>query len=151
MGQAAIPLTLASTGLGVLGSLSQAGATASGYAYMEAKAQRQQKAALTAADQTDAFLREELNTTLGNISAIRAAAGTDPTSPTEAAIMANETRVSDRARRIKVGNLTSQAAQYGADADYFGYAGSMALDTGYLNAFSTGLKGLAGLGKTKDI
>lgn len=63
------------------------------------------------ADQTDVQLREQLTTTLGNISTIRAAGNIDPLSPTTAAINTEETRVADRERNIRVGNLRMQARE----------------------------------------
>ena len=46
--------------------------------------------------------------TIGNIRAIRASAGIGPDSPTTDAIIADETRVSDRERRIRVANILGQ-------------------------------------------
>jgi len=144
-----VATTLASTGLQVAGSIQQARAAAAGYQYKEAQAQRQAFAARTAADQTDAALRDELNLTLGNIEAIRAAAGVGRDSPTGIAVAEREAEVSDRQRRIRVGNLLSQADQFDADARYFNSAAGSALSTGYLGAFGTGLKSLSGLGRLR--
>lgn len=96
--------TAASTGAGILGARSEAQATAfrSGEA---AVAARQGK---IAANETDAALRRELDTVIGNIRSIRASAGIDPNSPTTRAILAEETKVSDRERRIRVGNIMAQ-------------------------------------------
>lgn len=144
---AALPAALAigATGLQVMGGLSAAQGQAAGYRYAQDRAERLELNAKTAANETDTQLREELGRTLGQIQAIRAAANTDGSSPTAIAIEDEETRQSDRQRRIKVGNLNAQASQYGADAEYYGYAGGQALQTGYLNAFATGIKGLAGV------
>lgn len=140
-------LSLGATGLQIMGGLSDAEGKAAGYRQQQDKAQRLSRSAKTAADETDAQLREELLVTLGNMNAIRSAAGQDSSSPTTLALEAEEIKQSDRQRRIKTGNLQAQAAQYDRDALYFGYAGSSALGTGYLNAFSTGIKSLAGLSK----
>lgn len=69
-------------------------------------------AARAAADQTDTQLREELRGTLGNIDAIRAAANTDPFSPTAMAVKDEERRVSTRERRIRGANARAQASAY---------------------------------------
>lgn len=139
--------SLVGTGLQVMGGIEQARGQAAGYQYREAQAQRQAFNARTAADQTDAFLRDELAVTLGNIAAIRAAAGVGADSPTGQAIIAKEQDISDRQRRIKVGNIQSQADQSEADARYFNFAASNALSTGYLGAFGKGLKTLSGIGR----
>lgn len=140
-------LSLGSAGLQIMGGLTEAQGKAAGYRHDQDRAQRLAMAARTAAYETDANLREEMLRTLGQISAIRSAAGHDPSSPTGMAIEAEETRQSDRQRRIKVSNLESQATQYDRDASFFGYAASHALDVGRLKAFSTGLTSLAGLAK----
>lgn len=145
-GPLAVGLALGGTGLQTAGEVSKGRGQAAGYQFQEAQAQRKAAATRTAADQTDAAYREELTTTLGNIGAIRAAAGVDPSSPTTAAIMEHETMISDRNRTIKVGNLTSQAESYDDSAEYYRYAAESALDTGYLSAFGTVIKGLGGAG-----
>ncbi len=144
-----VATTLASAGLQVAGGISKARGEAAGYQYKEAQAQRQAFAARTAADQTDAGLRDELSVTLGNIAAIRAAAGVGADSPTGMAIEDRNATISDRQRRIRVGNYMTQADQSDADARYFNYAAGSALETGYLNAFGTGLKSLSGLSRSK--
>ena len=140
-------LTLGQVGFGAAGAIAKGAGDAAGYRHAEDKAQRMALAARTAADETDAQLREELTTTLGNIEAIRAAANIDPTSPTGLAIMDEEQRVSDRQRRIKVGSLKAQATQYDRDAAFYGSMAGPALGLGFLNAFSGGIKTLAGLGR----
>lgn len=120
---------------------------AAGYRYRQDQAERLALNAKTQANQTDTQYREELNTTLANIDAIRSAAGQSLNSPTALAIEDNETAVSNRQRRIKVDNLNSQATQYGRDAQYFEYAGGAAMDMAYLNAASAGIKTLSGLSR----
>lgn len=61
-----------------------------------------------AAAQTDTQLREELAGVLASIRAIRASAGISPDSPTTQAILEEESRVSGRERRIRVGNIMAQ-------------------------------------------
>ncbi|MEM7428774.1 MAG: hypothetical protein AAF441_22005 [Pseudomonadota bacterium] len=57
----------------------------------------------------------ELNKTLSNIRAIRASVGTSE-SPTELAILRNNTRISDRNRRIKQSGLELEADRQGTNA-----------------------------------
>lgn len=99
------------------------------------------------AAETGAQLTEQLNTTLGNIDAIRAAAGIDPTSPTTAAIQDKQSFVSDRQRSTTVNNILQQARQNEADATYMRSAGSFALKQGWLSAGIDVAKGLASMGK----
>lgn len=94
------------------------------------------------ADQTDVHDREQLNTTLANLDAVRAAANIDPSSPTTAALKAEETRVSDRERMTKVANLRAQAEEDDLTARYRHKVGKQALIGGYLGAASSIGKGL---------
>jgi hypothetical protein len=143
----AAALSAAPLALSAFGSITEAQGKAAGYRQAEDKAQRQAMAARTAADQTDTALREELATTLGNIASIRAAANIDPTSPTGLAIAEEERRQSERQRLIRTGNLRAQATQSDRDASFNRYAASNAMTSGYINAFSQGIKGLSGLGR----
>ncbi len=117
--EAVVATQLASTGLQVAGGMSRAKGEAAGYQFKEAQAQRTARAARTSADQTDAFLRDELNTTLATIDAIRAVSGVGMDSPTGAAIASRESEVSDRQRRIKVGNQIMQAQEPESGAAYY--------------------------------
>lgn len=94
------------------------------------------------ADQTDAFEREQLNTTIANIESIRAAANIDPTSPTSAAIISNEKRIGDRQREIKVASLRAQASEDDASALFRRRLGEDALLGSYLGAGATVAGGL---------
>lgn len=141
---AAAPLAILGTGMAAGGEFLKARGQAEGYRHQEEKAQRAAMAARTAADETDTVLREELNTTLGNIAAIRAASGVTLDSPTGIAITDEESRVSDRQRRISVGNLTRQATQYESDARYYRSAAGSALLAGAVGAAGTAFRGLSG-------
>lgn len=138
-----VAMALGSTGLTVAQGVMQGKATAAGYAQKESQAQRTSFAARTAADQTDSALRDELSITLGNIDAIRAAAGVGSDSPTGLAIAGEQGTISDRQRRIKVGNLTSQADQAASDATYFKAAQSSALDMGWVTGIAGGFNKLS--------
>lgn len=114
--------------------------------YLAARDRRAAELGRIKADQTDAGMREELNTTLANIDVIRAAAGTDPLSPTGLAIRENERRIGDRDRRIRVSNINEQAADDDASAEYRRYVGKTALTGSYISA---GSKLLSGIGRMK--
>lgn len=136
---------VAAIGLQAGGAFMEGQGKAAAYQYQEDRAQRMALAARTSADQTDSFLRGELQTTLGNINAIRAAANTSSNAPTALAISENERDESERQRRIRVGNLRAQATQYERDASYYSYAAGNALGLGTLNAFTKGISGLSGM------
>lgn len=108
--------------------------------YKSAKAKKAAEYARTAATQTDAQMRENLNTQLANIDAIRAAGHADPSSPTSIAIKDRTSMIGDRSRNIQVGNIMAQAAQDEADARYFSEAGDFALKMGVVS----GISGAAG-------
>lgn len=112
------------------------------------------------ATQTSAQMTRNLNTTLGNIDAVRAAAGTDPTSPTGAAVRDNQEMIGTEAKTIAVGNINAQTDQERSDAAYFRTASANALISGQmassadmtsaytqmLGSLGTGLKALGGSG-----
>ena len=102
-----------------------------------AKAERAKQVALIQADQTDAAYRDDLNTTIANIKAIRASTGADPNSPTTDAFIDTESAASERVRRIKVGGIRMQATQYGLDAQQFRNAAQYSLLGGFLGGLST--------------
>jgi hypothetical protein len=99
-------------------------------------------AARAAADQTDVQLREELRTTIGNIDAIRAAAGTDPFAPTALAVKDEERRVSGRERKIRMANGQAQARAYDDTAKLRAQGAQMSLLGGGLKT-GMGLVGMA--------
>lgn len=105
--------------------------------FMAARDKRNAEIGRLRADQTDVFEREQLNTTIANIEAIRAASNIDPTSPTSAAIIANESRISDRQRLIKTASLRAQAGEDDASALFRRRVGEDALLGSYLSAGAT--------------
>lgn len=139
------PITLgimsaAATGLQMAGQVAQGAAQADAYG---AKAD----AAATAAEYgrakayaTNSAMQEDLRATLGNIMAVRAAAGTNPSSPTGQAVMANVRGDSNRDRKTAVGNIRAQASQNDRAASVYAKAGRNAILTGLLGAASTGVK-----------
>lgn len=142
-------LSIASVGLSAMGQVTAAQGTQAGD---EARADQLSRAAdrgRTAAAQTSAQMTEDLNTTLGNIAAVRAAGNNDPTSPTTAAVLGRQEFVGDRAKDISVENLMAQADENDASAKYMREAGAFALSQGNLGAFATVLKGFGAAAGSK--
>jgi hypothetical protein len=91
-------------------------------------------------------MTRNLNTTLGNIDAVRAAANTDPTSPTGQAVRDNQETIGDQQRSTTVDSILAQSMQDRSDAAYYKQAGSDALFAGDISAAAGIAKGIAGLG-----
>jgi hypothetical protein len=101
--------------------------TAAGYARLDAV-------------QTGAALSTKLSNALGTIDAMRAAAHTDPTSPTGAAVRDTVEQTGLTQKSIAVDNKLAQARQDDSDAAYLHQAGKYALLGGELGAASGLLK-----------
>ena len=84
--------------------------------------------------QTGAQMTRNLNTTLGNIDAVRAATNTDPSSPTGAAVRDNQEAIGEDQRNIAVGSIEAQTAQNRTDAAFYRQASSDALLSGNIAA-----------------
>lgn len=110
--QAAAPI------LGLAGSLIGAFGQKQGADYEAAKSKRAAEIGRVQADQIDSSYRQELNSTISNIRAIRASAGVGADSPTGMAIEAKQQQTSDRDRKIDVGSKRMQATQDEADAKF---------------------------------
>lgn len=99
----------------------------------EMQAQRAERSATlgrTQADLTDATLRDQLATTLGNISVIRAAGHIDPSSPTSAAVMGYEARKADLQREAALTSIHAQVTEDEASAAYLHKAAAFSLTQG---------------------
>jgi hypothetical protein len=107
-------------------ALSQRG-QAKGYEFSALKSDRAAEYGRLNATQIGGQLTRDLNTTLGNLDAIRSAAHTDPSSPTGAAVRGMEEGIGIDQRNIKVGNVLAQASQSEADAAYYRVAATSAL------------------------
>jgi hypothetical protein len=143
---AAIPLALGSAVGSVASGVIKGQGDQEAANYQAEKADVAAQYAKGAAAETDTQARENLNIQLGNISAIRAAAGTNPTSPTGDAISSRTAFIGDRQRSIQVGNIMAQANQDEADATYLRQSGQYA----YTQDILGGLTGAAStLSKTK--
>lgn len=104
--------------LGLAGSLVGAVGQARGTNYEAQQSQRAAQVGRIQADQVDANYRDELNSTISNIRAIRASAGVGANSPTGMAIEQKQADTSDRDRKIEVGSKVMQANQDDADAKF---------------------------------
>jgi hypothetical protein len=97
------------------------------------------------ATQTNAALTRNLNQTLGNIDAVRAAGRTDPTSPTGAAVRNTVEATATSDKNIQVDNIMAQANQDQANAAYLRSASSTALLSGGISMAGDLLKGFSGM------
>lgn len=91
------------------------------------KAKRAAEVGRVRANQIDASYRDDLNSTISNIKSIRASSGASMYSPTGMAIEADQQRISDRDRKIEVGNARMQANQDEQDAKFRKSAAKTAL------------------------
>ncbi len=156
MGAAATPaasfLSFGSMAAQGAGSLLAGAGTKAADEYRAAELQRAAQYGELKATQTAGQLTRNLNFQLGNIDAIRAAARTDPTSPTGAAYRGYQEEVGVQERGIETSSIMAQARQNEADAAYMRWAGSQALLAGDIGAGADILKGLRGLlGRSGDI
>jgi hypothetical protein len=86
-------------------------------------------------------MTRNLNTTLGNIDAVRAAANADPNSPTGAAISDDQETIGNQQTGITVNSILQQSRQDTADAAYYRSAAGKALFASSLSAGADILKG----------
>lgn len=140
--EVAAAATLGSLAFDVGGKIVGGQGQAASQEFMAERDKRSAELSRLKADQTDVFYRERLNDTIANIESIRAAANIDPTSPTSAAIIANEARISDRERQIKTASLRAQASEDDASALFRRRVGEDALLGSYLGAGATVAGGL---------
>jgi hypothetical protein len=96
--------------------------------------------------QTGGQMTRQLNQTLGNIDAVRAAARTDPNSPTGIAIRDDQEAQGTQQKVTTVDSILAQATQDKNDAAYYRSAASDALFSGEISAAAGIAKGIAGLG-----
>jgi hypothetical protein len=126
--------SVASLALTAASDITKGSATQAADNFQADRAERAAQFGELQASLTDTTMRENLNATLGNIESIRAAAGTDPNSPTGTAILDRNEALSDRQRMAAVGSQRGQAAEDRASADYLRRAGDFAVTQSYLSA-----------------
>lgn len=122
--------------LGLAGSLIGAVGQYQGQQYAASQSKRAAEVGKVQADQIDASYREELNSTISNIRAIRASAGVGANSPTGMAIEAKQAETSNRDRRIEVGSKRMQANQDESDAAFRKSSAGWALAGGAISGLS---------------
>jgi hypothetical protein len=147
-GKGASASSVASLGLSAFADVEKGMGTQAADEMQAAKARRAAEFGRLQAGLVDASMRENLNTTLGNIDVIRAAGRVDPSSPTTAAVEDFNRMVGERARTAQELSIRSQVAEDEASADYLQKAGAYALKMGYLNA---GVDVLKGVGKAATV
>lgn len=134
MGQAAGGASLLAVGLTAFSDVSKGEATQAADTYQANELRTKAQYAGAAAAETNATLSDRLATTLGHIDAVRAAAHTDPTSPTTVALRNRASDVANQERAIRVGNLLAQKNEDTYSADYIAASGKYAMNMGYVNA-----------------
>jgi hypothetical protein len=138
--------SLASLGLSAYSTMLKAEGVATADEWQAAKLENAAKYGELKAVQTGAQMSRSLNTTLGNIEAVRAAARADPLSPTGAAVLENQENIGNEQKSIVVNSILAQANQQRADAAYYRSAADNALFAGTISAGAGIAKGIAGLG-----
>lgn len=138
--------SLASIGLSAYATVLQAQGVATADEYQAAKLENAAKYGELKAVQTNAQMTRSLNTTLGNIEAVRAAARADPNSPTGAAVLDNQEQLGNEQKSTVVSSILAQANQDRSDAKYYRSAADHALFAGAISAGAGIAKGIAGLG-----
>lgn len=133
-GSAAGGTSIASIGLQTYATLLKAQGTATADQYQADKLEKSAQYGELKADQTNAQMTRNLNNVLGNIDAIRAAANTDPTSPTGAAVRDNQEAIGENQRSITVNSIRAQALQDKSDAAFYRQASSDAMLSGEIGA-----------------
>jgi hypothetical protein len=135
-------LSLASMGLTAASDIEKGQGTAAADTYQAATLDRAAQYGELKATQTNAQLTRNLTITLGNLDSIRAAARTDPTSPTGAAVRDYTEQTATEQKNIKVDSITAQAQEDEDNAAYLRNASKTALLGGDLGAAGDILKGI---------
>lgn len=134
--------SIASIGLSTYATLLKAQGTATADQYQADRLEKAAEYGDLKATQTGAQMTRNLNTVLGNIDAVRAAAGNDPTSPTGAAVRDNQEQIGENQRDITVNNIKAQSEQQRSDAAFYRQASSDALLSGEISAGADAFKAL---------
>lgn len=137
-------LSIASIGFSAASSLEQGEGTASADTYKAEQLDRAAQYGTLKGTQTNAQMTRNLTISLGQLDSIRAAAKTDPTSPTGAAVRDYVSQTGTEQKNIKVDSIMAQAQEDESNAAYLRKASSDALLGGELGAGGAVLKGIAG-------
>lgn len=137
-------MTLASVGFTAAGQGIAASGTAAADQYKAEQLDRAAQYGELKATQTNAQMTRNLVNTLGNIDAVRAAAHTDPTSPTGAAVRSYDEASLTERKNITVDNILAQSKMDESNAAYMRQASNTALLGGDISMAGTLLKGASG-------
>jgi hypothetical protein len=144
-GSAAGGNSLASIGLSAYSTILQSQGVASADEFQASKLESAATYGELKAVQTGGQMTRNLNNTLSNIDAVRAAAHTDPSSPTGAKIRSDQEALGIEQKNITVNSILQQSRQDRADAAYYKSAGKDALFAGGISAAAGIAKGIAGM------
>ena len=146
MGQAAAAggMSLAGMGFTMLGQYVSSRGEAAGEKFKAEELEQQAQYGELKAAQTNAQMTKNLAITLGHIDAVRAAAHTDPTSPTGAAVRGEIEETGEMKKEITVENILQQSRTDEANAAYMRSAASNALLSGDVAMIGTAFSGLSG-------
>jgi hypothetical protein len=143
-GAAGAGLSLAATGFKMVGDLTSAKATSAGDIFKAEELEQQAQYGELKATQTNAQMTRNLGITLSHIDAVRAAAHTDPSSPTGAAVRGETEYVGTEKKNITVANIEQQVRTDEANAAYLRSAASNAILAGDISAAGDFFSGLSG-------
>jgi hypothetical protein len=143
-GAAGAGLSLAATGFKMLGDYTTSRAEAGADVYKAELLEQQAQYGQLKADQTNAQMTKRLAVTLGHIDAVRAAAHTDPTSPTGVAVRGEREELGTEAKNITVENILQQKRMDEANAAYMRSQSSNALLSGNISMLGGFFSGMAG-------
>jgi hypothetical protein len=135
-------LSLGSLGLSFYSTILQSQGVATADEFQAQKLEQAATYGELKAVQVGGQMTRNLNQTLGNIDAVRAAANTDPNSPTGAAFRDNQEQIGTDQRTTTVDSILAQARQDRADAQFYRDASSRALLSGNISGAAGILKGL---------
>lgn len=134
--------SIAGAGLGAWGDVVKAQGVQAGDEFKADMLQNSAERGKVAAVETGGDWTRKIAMDLGNIDTIRAAAHTDPTSPTGAAVRDYRESVGLSQKSIAVDNILAQSSQEEAEAAYLRQAGKTALLSGYIGAGADLAKGV---------
>jgi hypothetical protein len=146
--------SMAATGFKMLADYTSSRAEAGADVYKSELLQQQAQYGELKATQTNAQMTRRLAVTLGHIDAVRAAAHTDPTSPTGAAVRGEREMELGTQKEITVENIMQQARMDESNAAYMRSQSSNALLSGNIamlgDLFQGGAGAFKGTGGTPD-
>lgn len=140
MGAAAGAAAVAAPALGLVSGIMSGAGTQAADQFQAAELSQKAQLGQAAAVEVNSDNVARLNQSLGNIDAVRAAAGDSMAAPTAAALRGVTTQRADEANAIQVGNILQQSQTDQAEASYLQSAGSFSLMQGILG----GVAGAAG-------